>query len=132
MVLALFLISLNISYLDWRYHRIPNQLLLVSLALLSVVATSTNAHINLLGSFAVFSCALVCYKFGLGAGDVKLITLLSLFFLPSEYLGLLELISAFSILSLISIINARLRGGSLTDCIPLAPAICGAFIWCAR
>jgi len=76
--------------------------------------------------------SLVGYRYGLGAGDVKLIALLSTFFLPNTSAGVVDLVGGFAVASLILISIHRLQGRSLADPIALAPAICAAFIWCAR
>jgi Flp pilus assembly protein protease CpaA len=76
--------------------------------------------------------ALIGYKFGLGAGDVKLIALLSLFFFPRTPERLIDLVEGFVATSMALIILDRFRGRSFVDSIALAPAICAAFIWCAR
>ena len=94
------------------------------------LVTSNDLHI--MGTVASLLFSLVGYRNGLGAGDVKLIALLSLFFLPNTYAGLIDLLGGFTLAALISILFHRVQGKSLADSIALAPSICAAFIWCAR
>ena len=71
-------------------------------------------------------------RFGLGAGDVKLAALLALFFLPLEVSRLSDFIEGFILGSVLLLIGHLISRRSLADPIALAPAICAAFIWCAR
>lgn len=132
MHLTLVLLSTYISLFDWKYHRISNNCLLISFVVLTAVGRITDSELHIVGSMIVLLICLVGYKFGLGAGDVKLIVLLSTFFLPNTSAGLVDLVGGFAVASLILISLHRLKGRSLADPIALAPAICAAFIWCAR
>lgn len=132
MHLTLVLLSTYISLFDWKYHRISNNCLLISFVVLTAVGRITDSELHIAGGFSVLLISLVGYKYGLGAGDVKLIVLLSTFFLPNTSAGLVDLVGGFAVASLILISLHRLKGRSLGDPIALAPAICAAFIWCAR
>ena len=132
MHLTLVLLSTYISLFDWKYHRISNNCLLISFVVLTAVGRITDSELHIVGSMIVLLTCLVSYKFGLGAGDVKLIVLLSTFFLPNTSAGLVDLVGGFAVASLILISLHRFKGRSLADPIALAPAICAAFIWCAR
>jgi Flp pilus assembly protein protease CpaA len=74
----------------------------------------------------------VGFCFGLGAGDVKLFFLLSLFFLPLEISMWTDWIHSFIWIVALMVVGQLINRKSLADPIPLAPAICAAFIWCAR
>jgi Flp pilus assembly protein protease CpaA len=130
--LTLFLLSTYISLFDWKYHRITNSSLLISFVVLTSVSRFTDSELHIMGSMFILLIALIGYKYGLGAGDVKLIALLSTFFLPNTSAGLVDLVGGFAVASLILISIHRLQGRSLADPIALAPAISAAFIWCAR
>jgi len=130
--LTLFLLSTYISLFDWKYHRITNSSLLVSFVVLTAVSRFTDSEVHIVDSTLILLISLVCYKYGLGAGDVKLIALLSIFFLTNASAGLVDLVAGFTVASLILIAMHRFQGRSLADPIALAPAICAAFIWCAR
>ena len=132
MQLTLCLLSTYISLFDWKFHRISNNCLLISFVVLTAVGRITDSELHIVGSMIVLLICLVGYKFGVGAGDVKLIVLLSTFFLPNTSAGLVDLVGGFAVASLILISLHRLKGRSLGDPIALAPAICAAFIWCAR
>ena len=124
--------SIYISLFDWKYHRITNKSLLISLVGFSALNHLTDGDLRFMGSWILLLFCMVAYKFGLGAGDVKLIALLSIFFLPNTSARLADLVGAFSVVALISISIHRLQGRSLAEPMALAPAICAAFIWCAR
>jgi len=130
--LTLIFISIYISRVDWKYHRISNKSLLLSFFGLGALSLLTNRDLRIAGSSILLLFSLVGYKFGLGAGDVKLIAVLSLFFLPNTSSRLIDLVGGFTVASLILIWIHRIRGRSLAEPIALAPAICAAFIWCAR
>lgn len=132
MSLLLVVISIYISLIDWKYHKIPNKSLLVSLALLGCLSLSTHSELHFRESFLLGTLCLIGYKFGLGAGDVKLIALLALFFFPRTPDRLIDLVGGFLTASVALLLIDRFRGRSFADSIALAPAICGAFIWCAR
>lgn len=132
MYLTLIFISVYISRFDWKYHRITNCSLLISFVVLTVVSRFTDSELHIVGSMFILLISLVGYRYGLGAGDVKLIALLSTFFLPNTSAGVVDLVGGFAVASLILISIHRLQGRSLADPIALAPAICAAFIWCAR
>jgi Flp pilus assembly protein protease CpaA len=99
---------------------------------LSAVSRLVDSELHIVDSLVLLLIFLVGYKYGLGAGDVKLIALLSIFFLPNTSAGLIDLVAGFAVASLILISIHRLQGRLLADPIALAPAICAAFIWCAR
>ena len=132
MYLTLILVSIYISLVDWQFHRIANKSLLLSFIGFGVMSLVTSNDLHIMGTVASLLFSLVGYRNGLGAGDVKLIALLSLFFLPNTYAGLIDLLGGFTLAALISILFHRVQGKSLADSIALAPSICAAFIWCAR
>jgi Flp pilus assembly protein protease CpaA len=90
------------------------------------------SDLNLISASLVFLFSIICYRFGLGAGDVKLAALLSLFFLPNTLSAFSDALTGFLVTSSLSILVHLIFGRKLADSIALAPAICGAFIWCAR
>ena len=132
MQLTLYLLSTYISIFDWKYHRITNSSLLISVVVLTAVSRLTDSEVHIVGSTLILLISLVGYKYGLGAGDVKLIALLSNFFLPNTSAGLIDLVAGFTMASIFLTAMHRSQGRSLADPIALAPAICAAFIWCAR
>ena len=132
MYLTLILLSAYISLFDWKHHRITNKSLLLSFVGLSAISLLTNSSLRIWASTILLLFCIVGYKYGLGAGDVKLIALLSLFFFPRTPERLIDLVEGFVATSMALIIIVRFRGRSFADSIALAPAICAAFIWCAR
>ena len=132
MFLTLIVFSIWFSYFDLRYHRITNRSLGILFVGLSVALLVENSEFHVVSSVLVSLISVVGYKYGLGAGDVKLATVLSLYFLPVSHSAFSEAITGFLVISSISILLHLIFGRKLTDSIALAPAICGAFIWCAR
>jgi Flp pilus assembly protein protease CpaA len=129
---ALLLSSLYLSAVDIRTHKIRNKSLLAILFVFTTVALIEKSSLYPISALIFLSIGLAAAYFGLGAGDVKLVTVLSLFFLPLEITRWIDWIHAFiwivAFIVLIQLVNRK----SLADPIPLAPAICAAFIWCAR
>ncbi len=132
MYLALLIFSAWFSYVDLRYHRITNRALAIFSVVLSCWFIVEKSDLNLISASLVFLFSILCYRFGLGAGDVKLASLLSLFYLPNTLVAVSDALTGFLVISSLSILVHLIFGRKLTDSIALAPAICGAFIWCAR
>ena len=132
MNLTLIIFSIFISYIDLKSHRIPNKIILIALIVFSVLT------LLLRGSFypenailtLVFSPLLL--KLRIGAGDIKLFAMLSAFFLPLSLATAVEFSAAFSIIAALLMVRTVFKQRTLHSNIALAPAICGAFIWCAR
>ena len=130
---ALLLISsLYISLVDIAIHKIRNR----TLAFIGTgFATATfigNGEIYLVSALAIFLIGILGFAFGLGAGDVKLATLLALFFLPLEISKWSDLCNGFIVAGAVHLISHLFSRKSLAEPIALAPALCAAFIWCAR
>ena len=132
MFLSLVLASIFLSLYDLKYHRISNKALCALLVIFLTLSHFENSQLHIVNALILFSFSLIAYRFGLGAGDVKLILLLSIFFLPTTYLGANRLISGFVVFSAFFIAVNRIRGRLLSDSMAMAPAICAAYIWCAR
>ena len=130
---ALLLISsIYISLVDIAIHKIRNR----TLAFIGTgFATATfvgNGEIYLVSALAIFLIGILGLAFGLGAGDVKLATLFALFFLPLEISKWSALCNGFIVAGAVLLICHLISRKSLADPIALAPALCAAFIWCAR
>ena len=132
MFIALILFSLHISLTDIRSHRISNRVLLIAfLSLFSIsVATHTDVH-PLTGLFVLLLTPLIL-RAGIGAGDIKLLTVLAVFFAPLTWDLASDFLLSFSLISAALLVIALVRSHSFSGSIALAPAICGAVIWCAR
>ena len=124
--------SIFLSLYDLKYHRISNKALCALLLIFLTFSHLEKSQLHIVNALILFSFLLIAYHFGLGAGDVKLILLLSIFFLPTTHLGANRLISGFVVFSALSIAVNRIRGRLLSDSMAMAPAICAAYIWCAR
>lgn len=132
MNIALLLSSLYLSAVDIRTHKIRNKSLLATSAIFASIALVQRASLYPISALIFLVLGLVGSYFGLGAGDVKLATILSLFFLPLEISMWTDLLHAFIWIVALMVMGQLINRKSLADPIPLAPAICAAFIWCAR
>ena len=130
---ALLLISsLYISIVDITTHKVRNRTLIFTAPIFAATTFVTKGQIHLASSLAIFSIGFIAMYFGLGAGDVKLAALLALFFLPLEISRWSDLIQGFILGGVLLLIGHLILRRSFADPIALAPAICAAFIWCAR
>ena len=128
----LLISSLYISIVDITTHKIRNQTLIFTAAVFITTTFLEEGQIHLASSLAIFSLGFIAMYFGLGAGDVKLAALLALFFLPLEVSRWSDFIEGFILGGVLLLIGHLISRRSLADPIALAPAICAAFIWCAR
>jgi Flp pilus assembly protein protease CpaA len=132
-VYALLIISsLYISLVDFAIHKIRNRTLAFIGTGFAAFTLLSSGEIYLVSALAIFSIGLLAFFFGLGAGDVKLATLLALFFLPLEISKWSDLCNGFIVAGAVLLISHLILKKSLADPIALAPALCAAFIWCAR
>jgi len=130
-VYALLLISsLYISIVDITTHKVRNRNLIFTAAIFAATTIVGKGQIHLASSLAIFSIGFIAMFFGLG--DVKLAALLALFFLPLEISRWSDFIQGFILGGVLLLIGHLILRRSFADPIALAPAICAAFIWCAR
>jgi len=131
MDLALIAFSGIVSIRDLITQRISNRSLLFGLFGFTILAGFDGWSIYpkslLLSSLATP----LFLKLRIGAGDLKLLLLLSFFFLPSTFAILVKFLTAIALISTILILLHLSVGRSLRSNIAFAPAICGAVIWCA-
>jgi len=117
-------VLLLIAIFDFLRHRIPNFLLLLLVLSISI---SGNFSLELTYGIAVSSLAIFGYwRFGLGAGDVKLLFVIALFLTPAEQI--VEYWLFFSIVATGLILLKWISVQSLKGNITLAPALCGAVL----
>ena len=128
----LLISSLYISIVDITTHKIRNQTLIFTAAVFITTTFLGEGQIHFASSFGIFLLGFMAMRFGLGAGDVKLAALLALFFLPLEVSRWSDFIEGFILGGVLLLIGHLISRRSLADPIALAPAICAAFIWCAR
>ena len=132
MYALLVISSLYISLVDIAIHKIRNRTLAIIGTGFAALTLVGNGEIYLVSALAIFSTGLFAILFGLGAGDVKLATLFALFFLPLEISKWSDLCNGFIVAGAVLLISHLILRKSLADPIALAPALCAAFIWCAR
>ena len=128
----LLISSVYISVIDLASHKIRNLTLIVVGICFSAITIIVSGQFYLLSALAAFLLGSLAMSCGLGAGDVKLATLLALFFLPLEISKWSDLCNGFIVVGAVHLISHLISRKSLADPIALAPAICAAFIWCAR
>ena len=131
MFLALVLISIYISFEDVRHHRISNRALSMTFLLLLSLSVATQRDMHPITGLAVLILAPLFLRAGVGAGDIKLLAVLAFFFPLSRDMAS-EFLLSFTLISAILLVIALVRRHSFAGSIALAPAICGAVIWCAR
>ena len=137
MLIALVISSVYISWVDWRKHRISNQTLFWLFGALYSLCLLNQSDIFPKSALIALTIGVIGYRLGLGAGDVKLMALLSLFFAPTSYAVMLDLLRGFTAAAVASLLAVSLQdrlihGRLVQKSIALGPAICAAFIWCAR
>ena len=131
MRLALITISIYISYIDLKSHRITNRSLLCALLLLFALALMQDAPVYPESAIFVTLISPALVKLRVGAGDIKLLILFSLFFLPPTLEISIRFLSALSVIAIFLIVFTLFKEKTLRSSIALAPAICGAVIWSA-
>jgi Flp pilus assembly protein protease CpaA len=132
MFTALIVISLYISAVDFREHRIANRALGVAfLILLSLSSHSNSGLYPITGLFVLIFTPLILFS-GIGAGDIKLLAMLSFFFIPLTWQAAATFLLAFSLIATALLAYQLGKTRSFSGSVALAPAICGAVIWCAR
>lgn len=132
MFVALVLISIYISLVDLRTHRISNRILLFTflfLFFLSLIIQTTIHPVTALAALII--SPLILYA-RIGAGDIKLLTVLVFFFIPLTLDMASDFLLSFTLIATALLIIQLIRFHSFAGSIALAPAICGAVIWCAR
>ena len=132
MFIALVIFSLYISIKDWQSHKITNRSLLCGLSIFSIFEFSTDSNFHFMSLFFCLAVSPLLLFAGVGAGDIKLLALFSMFYLSSTLITLERFLSAISALSIVLIFITFLRSKPLAASIAFGPAICGAVIWCAR
>lgn len=132
MFLALLVYSAYISFIDLKIHRITNRSLLFGAITFAILALIQGEPLYWRSALVTLTIAPVALKANVGGGDIKLAILLSLFFLPSTLLILTQFAITFAAISSALVIWSIVKEKSLESSIALAPAICGAVIWCAR
>ena len=122
--MAVDLILLLIAINDLRFHRISNKSLI---GLIFIVVLTREFHLNFSYFFAVSALSIVAYRFcELGAGDVKLVSVIALFLTPPDQICNYWLYT--SILGLLLITLHLLTFRTVKGAIALAPALCGAVL----
>ena len=132
MFVALILFSLYISFVDIRHHRISNRVLWITFLSLLSLSVATQKDVYPLTGFSVLLFTPLILRARIGAGDIKLLTVLAFFFIPLTWDMASDFLLSFTLIAAALLIIRLVRSHSFAGSIALAPAICGAVIWCAR
>jgi len=132
MFVVLVLFSLYISFVDARNHRISNRVVLVAFISLFALSFATQRDLHPVTGISILLLAPLILRVGVGAGDIKLLSVLAFFFIPLTWKMTSEFLLSFTLISAALLLIALVRSHSFSGSIALAPAICGAVIWCAR
>jgi Flp pilus assembly protein protease CpaA len=130
-----FLIAITLCWIAWsdlRTHRIPNRALILLLlsSLLTHRASVDIVFDQFLVAATAFCIGLLLWRFfGLGMGDVKLISIMALLLIPATLDSYLFFATIFSIVSSIHLLAQALALRSFSQPLPLAPSIVLAYIW---
>jgi Flp pilus assembly protein protease CpaA len=128
---SLIVFSIYFSYIDLKIHKIRNRTILIALICFASLTLFESGAFYPQSSLFVLLCSPLALKFKIGAGDVKLFATLSAFFLPFSLNATVQFLSAFSAIAALLMVITIIKARTLQSSIALAPAICGAFIWCA-
>ena len=131
MYLSLIVFSIYFSYVDLKVHKIRNRTILLALICFASLTLFEDGIFYPQSTLLALLCAPLALKFKIGAGDIKLFAILSAFFLPLSINTIIEFLSAFSAIAALLVVIMIIKARTLQSSIALAPAICGAFIWCA-
>ena len=131
MYLALIGFSVYISYIDLKSHKIRNKTLLCALSTLSALSIGQGQIFHLRIALVILLISPIFLKLGVGAGDIKLSALFAVFFAPTSLRMALDFTFVFSAIAAFLTLISAFKERSIHSSIALAPAICGAFIWCA-
>jgi hypothetical protein len=132
MFVTLILLSIYISFVDICRHRISNRVLLIAFLSLLLLSAITQAGVHPVTGLSILFFAPPILRAGIGAGDVKLLAVLAFFFIPLTWQMASDFLLSFTVISAALLVIALVRSHSFAGSIALAPAICGAVIWCAR
>ena len=132
MFVALILFSLYISFVDIRHHRISNRVLWITFLSLILLSVATHTDVYPLTALSVLLFTPLILWARIGAGDIKLLIVLSFFYIPITWDMASDFLLSFTLIATALLIIQLIRFHSFAGSIALAPAICGAVIWCAR
>ena len=131
MYFSLIAFSIYFSYVDIKSRKIRNRAILLALICFAFLTLLEDGAFYPESALLTLLCAPLALKFKIGAGDIKLFATLSAFFLPFSFHTTVQFLSVFSAIATLLVLVTILKKRTLRASIALAPAICGAFIWCA-
>ena len=131
MSFTLFLMSIPICIADLKEHKIPNIYLSVML-LLTIPLLIINGLGDLTQLFVYLVVLVVLHLFGMGMGDVKLLSIIGAALNSLGFYGYFSLACCILLCAALYLISLRLIKRSTPDQMPLAPSIfMGLFLYLA-
>lgn len=131
MSFALFLVSVPICIADLKEHKIPNIYLSVML-LLTIPLLIINGLGDLTQLCVYLVVLVVLHLFGMGMGDVKLLSIIGAALNSLGFYEYFSLASCILLCAALYLISLRLIKRSTPDQMPLAPSIfMGLFLYLA-
>lgn len=103
--------------------------LLISLTFITLLTQNNFYFLSSL--FVLLAGVLLSFSVGLGFGDVKLLVVISLFFLPPHVKELSQFIAGITVSAGLLIAITVFRGGSSRDPVAFAPCIFAGALLCA-
>ncbi|WP_369685582.1 A24 family peptidase [Tatumella ptyseos] len=123
-------ILIRIGYTDIRFRIIENKCVLIILLINVFKFFIGNEEIYLYSSFLIFSVGLVCILTNcVGAGDIKLLTVLGMVFPPREIPDFIFLVTVSGLpLILIVFLLHRFSKGKFSKTLPYGVAIISGYL----
>jgi len=124
--IIIIFILIKISYIDYKQKIIPDKLnlILALLGILNLLINFQNCKVYIASAaiiFTVFLLLAVITDGGIGGGDIKLLTALSLIF-GTNILTVIAI--TFTVATIFSMLKLFLKQMSVKENVPLAPFVC--------
>lgn len=128
--IIIILILIKTSYIDYKQKIIPDKLnfIIALLGILNLIINLENCKVYIASAaitFTVFLLLAVITDGGIGGGDIKLLTALSLIF-GTNILTVITI--TFTVATIFSMPKLFLKQASVKENVPLAPFVCLAVI----
>jgi len=120
------LILIKISYIDYKQKIIPDKLnvIIAMLGIFNLIINFQNCKVYIASAaiiFTVFLLLAIITDGGIGGGDIKLLTALSLIF-GTNILTVITI--TFTVAAIFSMLKLFLKQMSVKENVPLAPFVC--------
>jgi leader peptidase (prepilin peptidase)/N-methyltransferase len=124
--IAIILFLIKISYIDYKRKIIPDKLnlILALFGIFNLIINFQNCKVYIASAaitFTVFLLLAIITDGGIGGGDIKLLTALSLIF-ETNILTVITI--TFTVATIFSMLKLFLKQMSVKENVPLAPFVC--------